>query len=169
MASFITPIVIDEDPAPPWNWNPVATFQTAYNAAQENKRAQEKMALEQELAEILLPQKRAEAEFNLKKLAYDTERLTLVNKLGIEEIEAKRRFLKSNGLGFGSGGTSGPTSTGTSGLRSTVRIPNRKSGSSGIPNSWVTSNDGETGLPDQNNFQSEDNLDTLVPPAPEDP
>ena len=89
----------------PWGWNPAATFQTAFNAAQENKRAQEKMALENELAQILLPQKRAEMEFNLKKLAYDTERLTLVNKLGIEEIEAKRRFLRNNGLGFGSSGS----------------------------------------------------------------
>jgi hypothetical protein len=94
---------------PGWEWNPGATFVTAFNNAQENKRANEKMALDQELAAILLPQKRAEAEFNLKKLAYDTERLTLVNKLGIEEIETKRRFLKTNGLGFG-GQTSGANS-----------------------------------------------------------
>jgi hypothetical protein len=91
------------DPVP-WGWNPAATFQTAFNDAQEEKRAQEKMALENELAQILLPQKRAEAEFNLKKLAYDTERLTLVNKLQTEDIEERRRLLRSGGSGQGGGG-----------------------------------------------------------------
>jgi hypothetical protein len=169
--SFIDPSLValaTQPAAPPWDWNPGATFVTAFNDAQRNKREQEKMALEMELAEILLPQKRAEAEFNLKKLAYDTERLTLVNKLGIEEIEAKRRFLKTNGLGFG-GNTSSPTSSATGGLRTTVRIPNRRAGATGIPATWVTENNDELGLPDQGGFQSTINSDTLVPPAPEDP
>jgi len=95
------------DPVP-WGWNPAATFQTAFNDAQENQRAQEKMDLENELAQILLPQKRAEAEFNLKKLAYDTERLTLVNKLQTEDIEERRRLLRSGGSGSGGGGNNAP-------------------------------------------------------------
>jgi hypothetical protein len=99
-----------EPAAPPWNWNPGATFVEAFNNAQENRRANEKMALDQELAQILLPQKRAEAEFNLKKLAYDSEMLTSRYKLMNEEIDARRQFLKSGGLSGGqtSGATAGP-------------------------------------------------------------
>jgi hypothetical protein len=165
MASFITP-VRPIDTAPPWDWNPGATFLTAFNAAQENKRRNEEMALENELAQILLPQKRAEAEFNLKKLAYDTERLTLVNKLGIEEIEAKRKFLRTNGLGLGGGGTSGPTSTGASGLRSTVRIRNPKV-SSGVSSGMIADADSQAGLPSPDGWQEDE--DTLIPPSPLDP
>jgi hypothetical protein len=78
MASFIKPIVIDEDPAPPWGWNPIATFQTAFNDAQRNKREQEKMALEMELAEILLPYKKETAALQLEKLKQDVELSTLL-------------------------------------------------------------------------------------------
>jgi hypothetical protein len=102
--SWLRSYAIDAPDPVPWGWNPAATFQTAFNDAQAEKRAQEKMALENELAQILLPQKRAEAEFNLKKLAYDTERLTLVNKLQTEDIEERRRLLRSGGSGQGGGG-----------------------------------------------------------------
>jgi hypothetical protein len=105
--SWLRSYAIDAPDPVPWGWNPAATFQTAFNDAQAEKRAQEKMALENELAQILLPQKRAEAEFNLKKLAYDTERLTLVNRLQTEDIEERRRILRSGGLGGGQGGGGG--------------------------------------------------------------
>ena len=65
---------------PGWEWNPGQTFVTAFNNAQENKRANEKMAMEQELAAILLPAKAAEAEYNIKKLQLDSEFLTTFHK-----------------------------------------------------------------------------------------
>jgi len=99
--------------APPWNWNPGATFVQAFNDAQANQRAQEKMALENELAQILLPQKRAEAEFNLKKLAYDSELLTSRYKLMNEEIDERRRIIRTGGVSGGGGGSS--SGGGTSG------------------------------------------------------
>ena len=113
-SSFIDPNLVKmalEPAAPPWNWNPGATFVEAFNAAQENRRANEKMALENELAQILLPQKRAEAEFNLKKLAYDSEMLTSRYKLMNEEIDARRRFLKTGSLDGGD--STAPTSRST--------------------------------------------------------
>ncbi len=99
--SWLRSYAIDAPDPVPWGWNPAATFQTAFNDAQAEKRAQEKMALENELAQILLPQKRAEAEFNLKKLAYESENLTSQYKLLSEEQDAKRRFLRSGGSGGG--------------------------------------------------------------------
>jgi hypothetical protein len=105
--SYIDPSLVAmaaQPAAPPWDWNPGATFTRAFNDAQENKRAQEKMALEQELAQILLPQKRAEAEFNLKKLAYDSELLTSRYKLMNEEIDERRRIIRTGGVSGGGGG-----------------------------------------------------------------
>jgi hypothetical protein len=94
------------DPVP-WGWNPAQTFQTAFNNAQENQRAQEEMQMKAELSRILFPQKQAEVEFNLKKLAYESENLTSQYKLLSEEQDAKRRFLRSGGLGGGQGGGGG--------------------------------------------------------------
>jgi hypothetical protein len=107
MASFIQPIVIDEDPAPPWNWNPGQTFVTSFMLAQENQRAQQKAAQEAELAAILFPAKKAEAEFNMKKLAYESSLLEDSYKTKTEELEERRRIIKSNrtASGGGSGGS----------------------------------------------------------------
>jgi hypothetical protein len=77
MASFITPFRPIEE-GPPWNWNPGATFVEAYNESQRNKREQEKMALEMELSEILLPYKKETAALQLEKLKQDVERSTLL-------------------------------------------------------------------------------------------
>lgn len=98
---MITP-VRPIDTSVPWGWNPAATFLTAYNAQQESQREREKMAMEQELYRILLPQKAAEAEFNLKKLAYDTELLTDAYKTRTAELEERRRIIKTGGTGSGS-------------------------------------------------------------------
>lgn len=65
---------------PGWEWNPGQTFVTAFNNAQENQRLQQKRAEEAELAAILLPAKRAEAEFNIKKLALDSQLIEKIYK-----------------------------------------------------------------------------------------
>ncbi len=69
-----------EPAAPPWNWNPGATFVEAFNSAQENKRRNEEMAMEQELANILLPYKKASAALELDKLQQEVERSTLLTE-----------------------------------------------------------------------------------------
>jgi hypothetical protein len=102
MASFITPFRPIEE-GPPWDWNPGATFLTAYNAAQENKRRNEEAALEQELAQILLPAKKAEAEFNMKKLAYDSQLLEKIYSTKSAALDASYRGITS-AVGGGSGG-----------------------------------------------------------------
>ena len=76
VASFISP-VRPIDTAPPWGWNPAATFQTAFTLAQENKRAQEKRAVEMELEQILLPVKQKQAALALDKMQFEVERQSL--------------------------------------------------------------------------------------------
>lgn len=77
MSSFISP-VRPIDTAVPWNWNPAATFQTAFTLAQENKRAQEKAAVEMELEQILLPVKQKQAALALDKMQFEVERQSLL-------------------------------------------------------------------------------------------
>jgi hypothetical protein len=82
-SSFIDPNLVKmaiEPAAPPWNWNPGATFVEAFNSAQENKRRNEEMAMEQELANILLPYKKASAALELDKLQQEVERSTLLTE-----------------------------------------------------------------------------------------
>jgi hypothetical protein len=77
VASFISPVRPIET-GPPWNWNPAETFQTAFIAAQENKRAQEKAAIEMELEQILLPVKQKQAALALDKMQFEVERQSLL-------------------------------------------------------------------------------------------
>jgi hypothetical protein len=110
LTSVLSPIQIAQpDPAPPWGWNPAATFLTAYRATQEERRAQEEFAMQAELNKILFPVKKAQAEFNLKELAYASESLAGQYKLMGEARDAQRRMLRSgsgsNAAGSGVGGT----------------------------------------------------------------
>jgi len=59
---------------PPWGWNPVATFQTAYNDAQEEKRAQQEFEVGMELERFLLPMKKQQAQLALEKMNLEMER-----------------------------------------------------------------------------------------------
>jgi len=107
--SFIDPSLValaTQPAAPPWDWNPGATFVTAFNNAQENKRAQEKMALEMELSEILLPAKKAEAEFNIKKLGYDSQLLEKIYQTKSAALDASYRGITSAVTGGGGGNSS---------------------------------------------------------------
>ena len=65
---------------PGWEWNPGATFVTAFNNAQENQRLQQKRAEEAELASILIPYKRQVAALELDKLQQEVERSTLLTQ-----------------------------------------------------------------------------------------
>lgn len=110
MASFITPFrpIVND-----WDWNPGQTFVTSFMLAQENKRAQEKAAQEAELAAILLPAKKAEAEFNMKKLAYDSQLLEKLYATKTAALDASYKGLTSAVTGGGSGGSG--SGSGTSG------------------------------------------------------
>lgn len=89
---------------PGWEWNPGQTFVTAFNDAQENRRAQEKAAQEAELASILLPAKRAEAEFNIKKLALDSQLIEKLYKARSAALDGSYRGVTS---AIGSSGSVG--------------------------------------------------------------
>lgn len=110
MASFITPF---EPIVNDWDWNPGQTFVTSFMLAQENQRAQQKMAQEAELAAILFPAKKAEAEFNMKKLAYDSQLLEKIYATKTAALDASYKGLTSAVTGGGSGGSS--SGGGTSG------------------------------------------------------
>lgn len=107
--SFIDPSLValaTEPVAPPWNWNPGATFQTAFNDAQTNQRAQEKAAMDRELNAILFPAKKAQAEFTIKQLAYETELLSDTFKTRTAELDGRRRLLREGRIGGSGSGTS---------------------------------------------------------------
>jgi hypothetical protein len=59
---------------PPWGWNPAATFQKAYNDAQEEKRAQQEFEVGMELERFLLPMKKQQAQLALEKMNLEMER-----------------------------------------------------------------------------------------------
>ena len=107
MASFITPFrpIVND-----WDWNPGQTFVTSFMLAQENQRAQQKAAQEAELAAILLPAKKAEAEFNMKKLAYDSQLLEKIYATKTAALDASYKGLTSAVTGGGSGGSGGSSS-----------------------------------------------------------
>lgn len=95
--SFIDPSLVRMSlpEGPGWQWNPGQTFVTAFNDAQENRRAQEKAAQEAELASILLPAKRAEAEFNIKKLALDSQLIEKLYKARSAALDGSYRGITS--------------------------------------------------------------------------
>jgi hypothetical protein len=94
-----TPII----DVPPWNWNPVATFQTAYNNAQEEKRAQETFEIGMQLEQILLPAKIAKAEYDTKKFAYDSKLLEKIYRTQSAALDNSYRGVTSAIGSTGSG------------------------------------------------------------------
>jgi hypothetical protein len=96
---------------PPWGWNPVATFQTAYNDAQEEKRAQQEFDLGMQLEQILLPAKIAKAEYDTKKFAYDSKLLERIYRTQSAALDNSYRGVTSavgGGQGGGGGGNNAP-------------------------------------------------------------
>jgi hypothetical protein len=72
----------------PWGWNPAATFQKAYDDAQENRRAQEEFEMGKTIEQILFPLKVQKAQIELEKLVQDRDRTMLVN----EQLRQGRRI-----------------------------------------------------------------------------
>ena len=101
-----------EPVGPPWGWNPGQTFVTAFNEAQANKRANEKMAMEQELAAILLPAKKAEADYNMKKLSYDSQLLEKIYQTKSAALDESYRGVTS-AVGGSNSNVPGSQSSGT--------------------------------------------------------
>jgi len=98
---------------PPWNWNPVETYLTAYTTMQENQRAQEKAGMEAELSRILLPEKAAKAAFNIKQLAYESKLLEKSYNTQSAELDDRMRVISS---GAASGTTAGQANNPTGGV-----------------------------------------------------
>ena len=71
MVNYQAPPAID---IAPWGWNPAATFQKAYNDAQEEKRAQQEFEVGMELERFLLPMKKQQAQLALEKMNLQMER-----------------------------------------------------------------------------------------------
>jgi hypothetical protein len=59
---------------PPWNWNPVDTYLTAFTAMQKNQREQEEFQMAQEMDQILFPIKQQQAQLSLEKMQLEMER-----------------------------------------------------------------------------------------------
>jgi hypothetical protein len=59
---------------PPWNWNPVETYLTAYTTMQENQRAQQEFQAAQEMDQILFPIKKQQAQLALEKMNLEMEK-----------------------------------------------------------------------------------------------
>ena len=118
MAFQPTPLWNPVEVTPPWGWNPAATFLTAYTTAQDERRAQEKMAMEQELYKILLPEKIARTEFNLKELAYASKMMEKSYRAQYADLDARYRAATSSGSGAssnvaGNGGPGNPQQSNT--------------------------------------------------------
>jgi len=107
LTSVLSPIQIAQpDPAPPWGWNPAATFLTAYNAQAEERRNQQEFQLGMELEKILLPAKIAKAEYDTKKFTYDAQLLEKIYRTQSAALDESYRGIRSavgGGGGFGSG------------------------------------------------------------------
>lgn len=86
-SSLISRVPISAPESVPWNWNPGATFVTAFNDAQENQRAQQEFQMDMELEKILFPLKVQTAQMNFEKLVQDRDRTMLLN----EQIRQARR------------------------------------------------------------------------------
>jgi len=60
--------------APPWGWNPAATFLTAYTQMQKNQQAKQEFELGMEMERYLLPIKKQTAQLSLEKMQLEMER-----------------------------------------------------------------------------------------------
>jgi len=96
--SYIDPSLValaTQPAAPPWNWNPGATFVEAYNESQRTKMAREKMELDNWMTQTLFPYKQAQAQLELQKLQQDVEfRSLAMKKVGEYDRERHANRMK---------------------------------------------------------------------------
>jgi hypothetical protein len=106
LTSVLSPTRLINPEPMPWNWNPAATFQTAYNDAQEEKRAQQTFDLGMQLEQILLPAKVAKADYEMKKLGYESKLLEKIYRTESAAMDNAYRGVTS-AVGGGQGGGGG--------------------------------------------------------------
>jgi hypothetical protein len=88
--SFIDPSLVAmalEPSAPPWDWNPGATFTRAYNDAQAIQLKREEIENERQIMEILLP-------YKVKKAALDLDELRSDMKVNEATVDIRRKELE---------------------------------------------------------------------------
>jgi hypothetical protein len=102
---------------PPWGWNPAQTFQTAYIAEQENRRAQEEFEVGMELERFLLPMKKQQAQLALEKMNLEMEktkgeltRQTLFTRMATDAYRNTNRGVNSAVAGNGGSSNQAPAS-----------------------------------------------------------
>lgn len=96
LTSVLSPIQIAQpDPAPPWGWNPAATFLTAYNAQAKERRDQQEFQLGMEIERILLPAKIAKAEYDVKKFEMDAQVLERIYRNQTAALDQSYSGIKS--------------------------------------------------------------------------
>jgi hypothetical protein len=114
MVNYQAPPAID---IAPWGWNPAATFQKAYNDAQEEKRAQQEFEVGMELERFLLPMKKQQAQLALEKMNLQMERTR--GEIDRQRILTRQmtEVTRNTNRGFNSG-LSGGAATGAQGYQS---------------------------------------------------
>jgi hypothetical protein len=80
---------------PPWNWNPTQTFIDAYNTQRIADQKVEQMQMNSELERILFPAKVAKAEYDIKKLGYDSQLLEKIYRTQSAALDNSYRGINS--------------------------------------------------------------------------
>jgi hypothetical protein len=92
--SFIDPSLValaTQPAAPPWDWNPGATFVRAFNDAQALQLKREEIENERQIMEILLPYKVKKAQLDLEELRSDVKVNEAAIDLRREEIKYRNQ------------------------------------------------------------------------------
>jgi len=147
--SFIDPSLVAmaaQPAAPPWDWNPGATFVRAFNDAQALQLKREEIENERQIMEILLPYKVKKAQLDFDKLRSDVkvqeasmdierDRLNFKNRALDEQIKSRNKpraiFNPSTGV-FEPADTGGASSSNFGTDADTPLPPMRSEGESTI-------------------------------------
>ena len=112
ITSALSPLNIINPKPMPWDWNPAATFVEAYNAQRITNQKAEEMRLKNELEQILFPAKVAKAEYEMKKLGYDSQLLEKIYRTEAAALDNAYRGINSAVGGGGGGGGGSNASVG---------------------------------------------------------
>jgi len=92
-----------EPAAPPWNWNPGATFVQAFNDAQSLQIKREEMENERQIMEILLPYKIEKAKWDISNLKADVNLAKAVERERAANVSYKNAMAEEIRRGRGRG------------------------------------------------------------------
>lgn len=114
MVNYQAPPAID---IAPWGWNPAATFQASFLAAQKDQREQREFEVAQELEQFLLPLKKQQAQLSLEKMNLEMEktkgeltRQTLFTRMATDAYRNTNRGVNSAVAGNGGSSNQAPAS-----------------------------------------------------------